>query len=144
MDGSEIPGGSMASEKARALSWFSTLRDDICAAFERLEDTQTSGTCTDRPAGRFERSETRRGVEGGEDGGGGVMAVMRGGRVFEKVGVNVSAVYGVLGDRAQHSLTARKEMPGLADDPQFWAAGISLVAHLNSPKVPAVHMNTRM
>ncbi|MEL6773903.1 MAG: oxygen-dependent coproporphyrinogen oxidase [Pseudomonadota bacterium] len=143
-DGGEALDPGMAAQKARAFDWFSTLRDDICAAFERLEDTQSTGPCADRPAGRFERSETRRGTDGGEDGGGGVMACLRGGRVFEKVGVNVSAVYGTLGAMAQRSLTARKEMPGLAEDPRFWASGISLVAHLNSPKVPAVHMNTRM
>ena len=72
------------------------------------------------------------------------MAVMRGGRCFEKVGVNVSAVHGQLEEPAQRSLTARKEIPGLADDPRFWASGISLVAHMRSPKCPAVHMNTRM
>ena len=72
------------------------------------------------------------------------MAVMREGRVFEKVGVNASTVYGRLDARAQRSLTARKEIAGLADDPRFWASGISLVAHMRSPLTPAVHMNTRM
>ena len=72
------------------------------------------------------------------------MSVMREGRVFEKVGVNISTVYGRLGEAAQRSLTARQEIPGLADDPRFWASGISLVAHMRSPLTPAVHMNTRM
>ena len=72
------------------------------------------------------------------------MSVMRNGRCFEKVGVNISTVYGTLGAQAQRSLTARKEIPGLTEDPRFWAAGISLVAHMRSPKCPAVHMNTRM
>jgi len=132
------------TRKARASAWFAELRDSICAAFEGLEDAQTDGPHAGNAAGRFERKETRRASEGDEDAGGGVMSVMRGGRVFEKVGVNISTVYGQLGDAAQRSLTARKEIPGLEDDPRFWAAGISLVAHMQSPKAPAVHMNTRM
>ena len=136
--------GEMGEQKARASGWFETLRDEICAAFERLEDAQTTGPHSDLPAGRFARKETRRAGEGEGDQGGGVMSVMRGGRCFEKVGVNISTVYGVLGERAQKSLTARKEIPGLAEDPRFWASGISLVAHMRSPKCPAVHMNTRM
>ena len=126
-------------EKARAQAWFETLRDRICAAFEALEDRLDSGPHADLPPGRFERTATRRGT----DGGGGVMSVMRG-RVFEKVGVNVSTVHGRLDPRAQASLTARRAVPGLADDPRFWASGISLVAHMRSPLSPAVHMNTRM
>jgi len=142
------PVDGFESRKARAAAWFQELRDRICAAFEALEDAQAAGPFADLPAGRFERTETRRAGEGegdqGSDQGGGVMSAMRGGRVFEKVGVNVSTVYGVLGERAQRSLTARKEIPGLEDDPRFWASGISLVAHMRSPKTPAVHMNTRM
>jgi len=132
-------------EKARAAAWFAELTDAICAAFEGLEDGQDAGPFAGLPAGRFVRSETRRDPgSSGEEGGGGVMAVMREGRVFEKVGVNVSTVHGRLGEQAQRSLTARREIPGLAGDPRFWAAGISLVAHMRSPLTPAVHMNTRM
>ncbi len=144
MDGETAIAGEMTEEKARAAAWFFELRDRICAAFEALEDTQTTGPHADLPPGRFERKETRRAGEGEGDQGGGVMSVMRGGRVFEKVGVNVSEVYGTLGAQAQRSLTARREIPGLAEDPRFWASGISLVAHMRSPKTPAVHMNTRM
>jgi coproporphyrinogen III oxidase len=133
-----------AARKARASAWFVELRDAICAAFERLEDLQETGPHAHLPPGRFERKETRRAGEGEGDQGGGVMSVMRGGRVFEKVGVNVSTVHGVLGAQARRSLTARREIAGLADDPRFWASGISLVAHMRSPKTPAVHMNTRM
>ena len=132
------------TRKARAKDWFETLRDDICAAFEAIEDAQGSGPFADLAPGRFERKVTRRASEGEEDAGGGLMSVMREGRVFEKVGVNTSAVYGTLGEQAQKSLTARHDIPGLADDPRFWASGISLVAHMRSPHTPAVHMNTRM
>ena len=72
------------------------------------------------------------------------MSVMRGGRVFEKVGINISTVYGTLSARAQEAMAARKDLPGMRDDPRFWAAGISLVAHMQNPHCPAVHMNTRM
>ena len=71
------------------------------------------------------------------------MSVMRQGRLFEKVGVNVSAVHGALAPRAQAAMAARG-VPGLKDDPRFWASGVSLVAHMRSPRAPAVHMNTRM
>ncbi|TNE66447.1 MAG: oxygen-dependent coproporphyrinogen oxidase [Rhodobacteraceae bacterium] len=134
----------MTHEKARASAWFRQLRDQIVSAFEALEDTQLSGPFAGLPAGRFEVTETTRDAEDGSDAGGGLMSVMRGGRVFEKVGVNVSTVYGTLGERAQMAMAARKGLPGMKDDPRFWAAGISLVAHMQNPHTPAVHMNTRM
>ncbi|WP_340261883.1 oxygen-dependent coproporphyrinogen oxidase [Roseobacter sp. HKCCA0882] len=126
--------------KARAAAWFRQLRDDIVAAFEDLEDRHHSADAV----GRFDVSQTKRHSEDGSDAGGGLMSVMRGGRVFEKVGVNVSTVHGTLGTRAVAAMSARKDMEGLRDDPRFWASGISLVAHMNNPHVPAVHMNTRM
>ncbi|MCC5959193.1 MAG: oxygen-dependent coproporphyrinogen oxidase [Rhodobacteraceae bacterium] len=132
------------TRKAVAAAWFRELRDQIVAAFEAVEDSHTTGPMSDHPAGRFEMRETTRSGPDGQDAGGGLMSVMRNGRVFEKVGVNVSQVYGQLGDAAQRSLTARKEIPGLEADPRFWASGISLVAHMQNPHVPAVHMNTRM
>lgn len=116
--------------KARASGWFRALRDDIVAAFEQLESRHGGA--------RFEVTPTTR-----PEGGGGVMSVLRGGAVFEKVGVNVSTVFGTLGEKAQRAMAARG-VPGMADDPRFWASGISLVAHMQNPHTPAVHMNTRM
>lgn len=135
---------TMDDRKARAAAWFRELRDNICDAFEAVEDAHTDGPGADLPAGRFALRETRRTAADGGDAGGGLMSVMRGGRVFEKVGVNVSAVFGTLEPRARRSLTARKEIPGLEEDPRFWASGVSLVAHMRNPHTPAVHLNTRM
>ncbi len=134
----------MAEQKAQASAWFRALRDEIVAAFEALEDSHDRGPLAEDAPGRFEVSRTRRAAPEGEDAGGGLMSVMRGGRVFEKVGVNVSTVHGTLGARAQAAMAARKGLPGMAEDPRFWASGISLVAHMQNPHVPAVHMNTRM
>ncbi len=135
---------SLETEKAAAADWFRQLRDQIVTAFEGLEDSHDSGPLSRTQPGRFEVSETKRASGDGSDAGGGLMSVMRGGRVFEKVGVNVSQVYGTLGEKAQSAMAARKGLPGMREDPRFWASGISLVAHMQNPHVPAVHMNTRM
>lgn len=127
---------TLEDRKSRAKLWFESLRDKICAAFEAIE-AEGSPLYADMKAGRFERKPWRRNENGGADEGGGVMSMMRG-RVFEKVGVHTSTVFGEFSDEFRHMI------PGATDDPRFWASGISLIAHTRNPHAPSAHMNTRM
>ena len=129
-----------AERREQTARWFYRLRDRLCKAFEDLEDAAPDALAKEETAaGRFQKKLWQREdsqSSDGSDGGGGEMALLRG-RVFEKAGVNVSTVYGTFVPELQ------REVKGAAQDGEFWASGISVVAHPRSPRVPAVHFNTR-
>ncbi len=131
-------------QKNRARSWFTELRDRLCHAFEAIENDYAGPGQHELQPGRFERTSWNRdtaadaGAAMSESGGGGEMSIMRG-RVFEKVGVNISTVHGRFSPDFASQMKGAAESQGL-----YYANGISLVAHMRNPHVPAAHMNTRL
>ncbi|MBB4659787.1 oxygen-dependent coproporphyrinogen oxidase [Parvularcula dongshanensis] len=126
-----------ADRKTRARRWFESLRDDLCAAFEAIEEEAETALYGAGTPARFELTPWDRSNDPAVEAGGGVMGMLRG-KVFEKVGIHCSTVHG------EFSPEFAKAIPGAQDDPRFWASGISLIAHARNPHVPAAHMNTRM
>ena len=132
------PEADIAALKAEAGAWFATLRDRITGALEAIEAEAAGPFHADAPRepGTFAKTPWERTDHSGAPGGGGTMAILKG-RVFEKAGVHISTVHG------EFAPEFRAQMPGAAEDPRFFATGLSLIVHPWNPHVPTVHMNTR-
>ena len=127
----------LAERKSRAAAWFTELQETLLAQMERLEVSCPGPFFAEATTpGRFERKDWTRANHDGAEGGGGRMAILKG-RVFEKMGAHTSVVHGTFAPEFA------KQIPGAEEDPRFWAAGVSVIAHPWNPNVPTAHMNTR-
>jgi coproporphyrinogen III oxidase len=132
-----VEGAALEERRAAAAAWFSALQERLLAEMERLEDSCRGPFFPEATTpGRFERKDWTRQNHDGAEGGGGRMAILKG-RVFEKMGAHVSVVHGTFAPEFA------KQIPGAEEDPRFWAAGLSVIAHPWNPNVPTAHMNTR-
>jgi coproporphyrinogen III oxidase len=132
-----LDGALLEERKAKAAAWFATLQERLLAEMERLEDACPGPFFPEATTpGRFERKDWTRSNHDGAEGGGGRMAMLKG-RVFEKMGAHTSVVHGTFAPEFA------KQIPGAEEDPRFWAAGFSVIAHPWNPNVPTAHMNTR-
>jgi len=132
-------GPELEARQARAKTWFEQLQAEICASLEAVEDAaETLSSAKGKAAGRFSKKPWTRQNHDGAEGGGGNMALMTDGRVFEKIGCHTSTVHGTFAPEFA------KAIPGAEEDPRFWASGISFIAHPLNPNAPTAHMNTRM
>ena len=120
---------SFSNKKKIAKTWFKNLRNEICNEFLNLEKKKSKKKI------QFIKKKWIKSKKKSE--GGGEMALLRDGNIFEKVGVNISEVSGKFDNKY------KKQIPGAEKNPNYWAAGISLVAHFKNPKIPSLHFNTR-
>ena len=112
-------------KKELASNWFKMLQESICESIKKLEKKNA----------KFKSTNWKRNLK--KDEGGGEYRILKNGKIFDKVGVNYSKVYGKFPKKLQ------KNIPGAKKNPRFWASGISVVMHMKNPQIPAMHFNTR-